>query len=380
MNRAGARPAGHIAIILHDFPAGGTERIAIRLAGAWAAAGRRVTIFCGAAEGPLRAMVPASVAVVEMQPPIRRGPGSRLRFGRKVAAVIDAAEPDILFVPGNFHLMVLRAMRGRLRHRPPTVMKISNPLSDPDRLLPRAVSRGAVGLVAADVDVFVAMSPALAAEARKELPSARIAVIAEPNLDGRDPLPSRPEGADLMVAAGRFVPQKDFGLLVRAVATLAADAPRVVLLGEGPERPRIERLIRRLRLDDRVECAGLVADIRPWLDRARLFLLPSRYEGFPAVVVEALARGVPVVATDCSPALHELITGPDFGEIVRGRSPEAFAAAVARQLARPRPAPEKLMAQVAGNRLDASAAAYLRLFDTLSAAAMPMVAAERVAA
>jgi glycosyltransferase involved in cell wall biosynthesis len=259
-------------------------------------------------------------------------------------------------------------------------MKISNPLSDPDRLLPRAVSRGAVGLVAADVDVFVAMSPALAAEARKELPSARIAVIAEPNLDGRDPLPSRPEGADLMVAAGRFVPQKDFGLLVRAVATLAADAPRVVLLGEGPERPRIERLIRRLRLDDRVECAGLVADIRPWLDRARLFLLPSRYEGFPAVVVEALARGVPVVATDCSPALHELITGPDFGEIVRGRSPEAFAAAVARQLARPRPAPEKLMAQVAGNRLDASAAAYLRLFDTLSAAAMPMVAAERVAA
>jgi glycosyltransferase involved in cell wall biosynthesis len=368
VNRVGSAPGAHIAIVAHDFSAGGTERVAIRLAGAWAAAGRRVTIFCGAAEGPLRVQVPEAVQVVEMQPPIRRSVCSRLHFGTRAAAAIDAAGADILFIPGNFHLPVLRAMRGRFQQRPKTIVKISNPLPVLHGQMPDAIGRLAVDLVIDDVDVFVAMSPSLAAQAGKILRRARIVVIGGPSPDGRivAPQPQRPGMAPLLVAAGRFVPQKDFELAVRTIAALDPAVPaRLVLLGDGQQRPRIERLIRQSGLADRIECVGFIADIRPWLDQARLFLLTSRYEGYPAVVAEALAQGVPVVATDCSPALGELIVDEACGEIVAGRSPALLAAAVERQLAKPRPSRQRLARQVRDNHLDSAAAAYLRLFDAM---------------
>ncbi len=363
--------ASRIAIIFHDFSPGGTERIAIRLAGAWAAMGRQVTIFCGTEEGPLRRLVAPQVDVIEISPAIRRSPLSRFRLGRAAAALVDRYSPDIVFAPGNFHLPVLAVLVGRLqRCRPGSVVKISNPLCKQGRRGWRAgLFKMVTRFLARRMSAFVAMSASLAEEAQAVLTQSRIVPIAEPNLDEAGQIPGSLAGVStspLIVTAGRFVPQKDFTLAIQSFAALGeASTARLAMLGDGVERTRIEALARRWRLADRVTFAGFVPNIRPFLDGARLLLLTSRFEGYPAVVIEALAAGVPVVATDCSPALHELITDADFGEIVADRSPEAIAAAIHRQLARPMPAFGKLTDSVRHNALRPSALAYLELFDSV---------------
>ncbi|MDB5424841.1 MAG: glycosyltransferase, partial [Phenylobacterium sp.] len=93
--------------MLHDLPLGGTERIAIRLANRWAALGRRVTLLCGSRRGALAGMIDPAVEVVECDPPIPRGPGSRRRLGQATAAFVARRRPDVLFVPGNYHWPIL---------------------------------------------------------------------------------------------------------------------------------------------------------------------------------------------------------------------------------------------------------------------------------
>lgn len=364
--------ATRIALVFHDFSPGGTERIAIRLAGAWSAMGREVTIFCGTQEGPLRDMVAPGVGVVEMSPPIRRSLSSRFRLGKAAAPAIDRYAPDIVFAPGNFHLPVLAVLFGYLRLRPPkAIIKISNPLNRRPRGWRSGLSAMIMRKLAGKVDTFVAMSATLAEEARAVLTNARIIPIAEPNLDeGRHPprKAAMVSSSPLIVTAGRFVPQKDFALAIQSFAALGdASTARLAMLGDGPLRSRVEALADRHHCHDRVTFTGFVPDISPYLQDARVFLLTSRFEGYPAVVVEALAAGVPVIATDCSPALRELIPSPDFGEIVTDRSPEALAAAIRRQMTRPMPDFDRLANSVRHNMLQSSASAYLTLFDAVTA-------------
>ncbi|HZV09239.1 MAG TPA: glycosyltransferase, partial [Novosphingobium sp.] len=129
--------ADHILICFHDFSRGGTERIAIGLARHWAEQGRRVTILCGTTEGGLRATVDARVQVVELDPPVRRSLTSRLKLGKAMAAEIARLKPDIIFLPGNFHLPLAPAFAripGRVEEGWGAIMaKISNP-SVPDGL------------------------------------------------------------------------------------------------------------------------------------------------------------------------------------------------------------------------------------------------------
>ena len=115
-----------ILICLHDFSRGGTERIAIGLAASWTDAGRDVTILCGTEQGGLRDMVDPRVKVVALDPPIQRGLLSRLRLGRAMARQLDKLKPDVIFLPGNFHLVLAPALR-RAEPRAVIVLKISNP-------------------------------------------------------------------------------------------------------------------------------------------------------------------------------------------------------------------------------------------------------------
>ncbi|MBQ12623.1 MAG: glycosyl transferase [Planctomyces sp.] len=114
----------------------------------------------------------------------------------------------------------------------------------------------------------------------------------------------------VLLGIGRLHPQKGFDRLLPIFARLVALHPewRLVLLGEGAERPRLEQQVRELGLGDHVALPGWVANVAAALSRSELFVLPSRYEGFGNVVAEALACGVPVVTLDCP-------SGP--GEIVR---------------------------------------------------------------
>lgn len=365
--------ARHIAIILHDFSTGGSERIAIRLANRWVQMGRRVSLYCGTEQGPARELVGAGVAVRSCSPVTVRSPLSRIWLGWRIARLVRQDGPDIVFSPGNFHLLIL-AVLARLPYatRPAFVSKLSNPLrraaAGHGR---RRLIDAAIRLATAPVDMLVAMSPALRAEAQSVFPASRLAQIAEPVLDTgqwvhRQPR-ARSREAPLILCAGRLVPQKDPLTAIRAFAELPpALGARLIWLGDGPLRRQLMQEIARLGVGDRVSMPGHVADIAPHLARADLFLLTSRYEGYPAVLVEAIAAGVPVVTTNCTVALQEILASPDLGTIALTRDPVMLAAAIMAQLDRPPPSQEAAQRAMAHHGLDASATAYLALFDRIA--------------
>ena len=103
---------------------------------------------------------------------------------------------------------------------------------------------------------------------------------------------------DDLVAMGRLVPNKNFALAIEAFA-MSAWAGRLIIIGEGPERTALQALGDRLGLGDRLVMPGFIGNPYPVLTRAHCVILSSNAEGFPNALVEALALGVPAIATDC---------------------------------------------------------------------------------
>ncbi|WP_165323733.1 glycosyltransferase [Rhizorhabdus phycosphaerae] len=363
---AGGPIAAHIAIVMHDFSTGGSERIAIRLANRWAAAGRRVTIFAGVTEGPARALVAPSVTIMGMTPELPRSRLSRLRLGLGLADFVRSVQPDLLFVPGNFHIPVAAITDIMLGDQRPVIFcKLSNPLCRPGRGRIAQTLHGALlRWQARHIDRIIAMSPALAREARLVLLRDGITTIAEPNADEQDRAcrPAYGPGRNIILCAGRLVTQKNVQLAIRAVAQVDRSLQaELLILGEGPLRAPLEALAADLGIGDQVRFGGYVRDLKPALRRAKLFLLTSLYEGYPAVVVEALVAGVPVISTACSPAIQEIIQCPQDGAIVAA-DVETIARTIEKRL---RSATDVVSGPllVERHRIDRIAKRYLDLFD-----------------
>jgi len=190
-----------------------------------------------------------------------------------------------------------------------------------------AAGRAADGLLA----VSAAMRDDMAALG---MASGRIAVHRTGiDRDRFRPPASEVEHGPTVLSVGALIPRKGHGVVVEAVARLPG--VRLVIVGEGPERARLEALVARLGIGDRVTLAGAVphAALPALIGAADVMALASASEGLANAWVEALACGTPVVVTDAGGA-RELVTGPDAGRVV-AREPAAFAAAIGDLLAHP---------------------------------------------
>lgn len=144
------------------------------------------------------------------------------------------------------------------------------------------------------------------------------------------PFPSR-----FIVACGRLHRQKGFDLLLRAFAALGETDLALAILGDGPERGDLEALARELGLGARLMMPGFVENPWAWMARAAAFVLPSRWEGFASVLVEAMACGTPVVAADCDFGPREIVRDGETGLLARADDAESLAAAIRRVLSDP---------------------------------------------
>lgn len=135
-----------------------------------------------------------------------------------------------------------------------------------------------------------------------------------------------------VVAVGRLVAQKGFDLLLQAFARLQGRYPdwSLVIVGEGPLRAELEGLVERLGLSGRVFLPGLVQAVPALLKRCDLFVLASRYEGFPNALGEAMAAGLPVIAADCPTGPRELVRHGVDGLLVPPEDPATLAEAMDR--------------------------------------------------
>lgn len=144
------------------------------------------------------------------------------------------------------------------------------------------------------------------------------------------------EGARVVLAVGRLSREKAHVDLVEALGRLRGSDPgvdfRLVVVGDGPERPAVERAAREQGLSDRLAFAGHVSDVRPFYALADLLALPSHSEGSPNVLLEAMAAGVPVAATAVG-GVPEVVAHEESALLVPPHDTRAMAAAVGRLLA-----------------------------------------------
>lgn len=134
-----------------------------------------------------------------------------------------------------------------------------------------------------------------------------------------------------LVAAGRLHPQKGFDCLIEALGLLARRGHRHLhlrILGSGPQEPALRQQIARWGLEPQVTLAGFCPNPLPFYRQADLFCLPSRYEGLPNALAEAMLCRVPVLAADCPSGPRELLAGGEHGRLVPPDDPPALAAAI----------------------------------------------------
>jgi glycosyltransferase involved in cell wall biosynthesis len=139
-------------------------------------------------------------------------------------------------------------------------------------------------------------------------------------------------GRPLVVAVGRLAGPKDALTLVRALSAVPGRAFTALVVGDGPDRPSVEAEVRRLGLQDAVTLAGTREDVPALLARADVFALSSRSEGAPLSILEAMAVGLPVVASRVG-GVPELVVDGETGLLVPPGDPAAMADALGRLLA-----------------------------------------------
>jgi len=170
----------------------------------------------------------------------------------------------------------------------------------------------------------------------------------------------QPNQPPVILGVGRHHFQKGFDTLLRAFARVRQQMPaRLVILGEGPERPNLERLAAELGVAADVDLPGFDPNPFRYMRWAGVFVLSSRYEGLPNVLIQALACGCPVVSTDCPSGPSEILDGGRYGALVPVDDVEAMAQAIVRALlGQVAPAPAEWLEQF---RVEAVAEQYLRV-------------------
>ncbi len=174
------------------------------------------------------------------------------------------------------------------------------------------------------------------------------------------------DGPPVILSAGRLARLKDYPTLIKAFSRLTARRScRLIILGEGRMRNEIEHLIGSLSLGDRVSLPGWVENPFPYMSRARLFVMSSRHEGLPGVLVEAMACGCPCVSTDCPSGPAEILRNGQLGPLVPMGDEFALADAMERVLVRP-PDADVLRKRAADFSADNAVRAYEKLLATIT--------------
>lgn len=162
----------------------------------------------------------------------------------------------------------------------------------------------------------------------------------------------------VILGVGRLTKQKDFPSLIKAFALIAPQCDaRLMILGEGKDRPELEALVQSLNLTERVSLPGFMSNSYAYMKKAALFVLSSAWEGLPTVLIEAMAVGTPVVATDCKSGPAEILKQGQYGDLIPVGHVEALAEAMLKNLQQP------LSSEVLQNRaLDFSGEKSLRQY------------------
>jgi glycosyltransferase involved in cell wall biosynthesis len=332
---------------LHSFEPGGVERVALRLNAAWVASGAEARVVLGRTDGAMRTEAPSLDYLVLRSGTFPTAAFETLWMLIRLPWVIRREQPDILFCAGNSYAVIVVAMRLLMGRRcPPIVAKISNDLARRDLTAPaRWLYRVWLRIQGRYIDHFVGMAEPMRAEITSAMAvdSLRVSIIDDPalsdvdlaRLEGLWRVSGESRAGRHFLSVGRLVSQKRFDILLAAFAQIAKHDDRLTILGEGPERAALQLQAARLGVTEQLILPGHANPIDPWLRDCDGFILSSAYEGVPAVIIEALAASLPIVATDCSVSMGDLLGHGRLGTLVAVGDIGALAEAMEKLEAQP---------------------------------------------
>jgi glycosyltransferase involved in cell wall biosynthesis len=330
-----------VCFVLPSLSGGGAERVAVQILNALDPLVWDRSMYLFRREGPYLDAVDGAIALSS------GAGGSRIGRWMALRRFLVETRPDLV-VAFLSYLSVLSAVSAaRIGAR--VVFDQGTPVSafltdrDYHWRLPwhRRVFSWASRLGYQRADAIVATSKGVAEDLATEFGVAadRIHIVHNPidlhaialaSSEPIDPAYETALASPVIVAAGRLADVKNYPLLIEAVAVLRARVPvRLLILGSGDLESSLRELVSQKRLDQAVTFAGFQSNPWKYIARADVFALTSRYEGFGNVLVEAMACGVPVVATS-SPGTRDIVSAGLDGLLVDQHEPAALAAALAR--------------------------------------------------
>lgn len=305
-----------LLFLIHSLSSGGAERVTANLANHWSARGWQVAVVT---------LAPKDTDFYQLRPEVRRIALSltgespnflsaiiqnlvRIRAVRRVLLQFDPDAAVALMSTANILLSIAKlgmniTAIGSERVHPPQL-----PLGQPwERLRKWCYGR---------LDAVVALTDKSAFWIRENTRARTVQVIPNPVVWPMmiqapivAPEAVLPDSAHILLSVGRLTTQKGFDILIDCFADLV-DSFRdwlLVIIGEGSERVNLEEQIKRRGLAKRVLLTGRVGNLSQWYEAADIFVMSSRFEGFPNTLIEAMACGLPVVSVDCDTGPSDII-------------------------------------------------------------------------
>lgn len=329
--------AFRIALFVPSLNGGGAERVMLNLANAFSERGLVVDLVLLKAEGSYLQELSPQVRLVELG-------ASRMMTGfLRLAHYLWKSKPQIM-LSAMTHSNIIAILAAMLStSQVPIIISEHSTVSVALNLnrglkntvigwLMKVLYRYANGIVAVSNGVAIDLANLLG------LDIGRITVIHNPIIS--EELLSRfgqpvahpwllNKSIPVVLSAGRLTLAKDFETLVKAFHVARKHCPmRLMILGEGELRLKIEALVVRLGLTDDVALPGFIDNPLDYMKRADLFVLSSQYEGFGNVLVEAMACGVPVISTNCPSGPAEILENGRWGRLVPVGDHDALAQAM----------------------------------------------------
>ncbi|MGA9377437.1 MAG: glycosyltransferase [Phormidium sp.] len=328
-----------IAIFLRSLHGGGAERVIINLVRGFAEQGIKMDLVLLKAEGTYLSQVSKEVRIVDFNAS-KLDQGKRWRLPTsfqstsslpKLINYLQQEQPKLLLSATHFtnEIAILAKHLSRTSTR---VIVSEHTTVSVEAKRVEQISARLIPLTSRIfypwADGIVAVSQGVAKDLANitKLPKERIKTIYNPVITpelllmAKEPL-DHPWFANgeppVILGVGRFVKQKDFPTLIKAFAEVRKVRPaRLMILGGGRERSHLEALVRELNLENDVALLNFVKNPFAYMARAAVFVLSSAWEGLPTVIIEAMAVGTTVVATNCPSGSDEILANGKYGFLV----------------------------------------------------------------
>ena len=359
----------HIALCLSNLNGGGAERSTVQIANGLQERGHSVDLVLLQKTGQYVDEISKKVNVVDLCV-------SRARYAVfPLSRYLKAHRPDIAYSSLlNIPLLLANQFAGRVSKVVLSERSLFSVIRGDAKTVSAKISFALSRFFYPLSDAVVAVSHASADDLVQYgvVPAEKVRVIYNPVLSKRifelqKMLPIldwlQNKHAPVILAAGRLAPEKDYPTLLHAFSFLD-NKVRLVIMGEGGERALLESIVRELGLEERVFLPGFVENPYACMARADGFVLSSRYEGLPGVLIQAMACGLTPVATDCPGGSAEILCHGRYGYLTPVGDAPAMASAILKALGKPIPA-EELRARASQFSEQASIDAYEELFMEL---------------